>query len=125
MPVRTSLAQEASVQGRFKNEIIPTEGHDADGVLRVFDYDEVIRPETTVEALSQLRPVFDPANGTVTAGTSSALSDGASGMLVMSKEQKPKHLACRICVLMFAVWALRVVIRPLWVMAQFRPRRKR
>ncbi|MEE2002711.1 acetyl-CoA C-acyltransferase FadA [Alkalimonas sp. MEB108] len=89
------LAHEATVQGRFKNEIIPTEGHDADGALRVFDTDEVIRPETTVEGLSQLRPVFDPANGTVTAGSSSALSDGASGMLVMS-EDKAKALGLPI-----------------------------
>lgn len=89
------LAHEATVQGRFKNEIIPTEGHDADGALRVFDNDEVIRPETTVEGLSQLRPVFDPANGTVTAGSSSALSDGASGMLVMS-EDKAKALGLPI-----------------------------
>ncbi|MDX3773924.1 acetyl-CoA C-acyltransferase FadA [Chromatiaceae bacterium AAb-1] len=81
------LAYEATLAGRFKNEIYPTQGHDADGVLKVFDTDEVIRPETTVEGLSQLRPVFDPANGTVTAGTSSALSDGASAMLVMSEEK--------------------------------------
>ncbi|MCH8537569.1 MAG: acetyl-CoA C-acyltransferase, partial [Alkalimonas sp.] len=89
------LAHEATLEGRFKNEIIPTEGHDADGALRVFDTDEVIRPETTVEGLSQLRPVFDPANGTVTAGSSSALSDGASGMLVMS-EEKAKALGLPI-----------------------------
>ena len=44
--------------------------------LKQFSYDEVIRPETTVEALSTLRPAFDPVTGTVTAGTSSALSDG-------------------------------------------------
>ncbi len=52
-----------------------------------FNYDEVIRPETTVEALSTLRPAFDPVSGTVTAGTSSALSDGASAMLVMSESR--------------------------------------
>lgn len=80
-------AQAAMVEGRFKNEILPTEGHAADGSLFTLDYDEVIRPETTVEGLSQLRPVFDPANGTVTAGTSSALSDGASAMLIMSEEK--------------------------------------
>lgn len=38
-------------------------GHDADGVLKQFSYDEVIRPETTVEALSTLRPAFDPVTG--------------------------------------------------------------
>jgi acetyl-CoA acyltransferase len=89
------LAQEATVQGRFKAEILPALGHDADGVLKLFDYDEVIRPETTVESLAALRPVFDPANGTVTAGTSSALSDGASAMLVMS-EDKAKALGLKI-----------------------------
>ncbi|WP_120513830.1 acetyl-CoA C-acyltransferase FadA [Photobacterium salinisoli] len=88
-------AYAATVEGRFKNEILPTEGHDENGVLKVFDYDEVIRPETTVEALAGLRPVFDPANGTVTAGTSSALSDGASAMLIMS-ESKAKALGLRI-----------------------------
>ncbi|WGW00361.1 acetyl-CoA C-acyltransferase FadA [Vibrio sp. YMD68] len=83
-------AQAATVEGRFKNEILPTEAHAADGSLFTLDYDEVIRPETTVEGLSQLRPVFDPANGTVTAGTSSALSDGASAMLIMSEEKANK-----------------------------------
>ncbi|MEI8594333.1 acetyl-CoA C-acyltransferase FadA [Photobacterium sp. Hal280] len=88
-------AYAATVEGRFKNEILPTEGHDENGILKVFDYDEVIRPETTVEGLAGLRPVFDPANGTVTAGTSSALSDGASAMLIMS-ESKAKELGLRI-----------------------------
>lgn len=88
-------AYAATVEGRFKNEILPTEGHAADGSLIQLDYDEVIRPETTVETLSQLRPVFDPANGTVTAGTSSALSDGASAMLIMS-EERAKQLGVKI-----------------------------
>jgi acetyl-CoA acyltransferase len=82
-------AQAATVEGRFKNEILPTEAHAADGSLFTLDYDEVIRPETTVEGLSQLRPVCDPANGTVTAGTSSALSDGASAMLIMIEGSQP------------------------------------
>lgn len=88
-------AQAATVEGRFNNEILATEGHDETGALKLFDYDEVIRPETTVETLAGLRPVFDPANGTVTAGTSSALSDGASAMLVMS-EEKAKALGLTI-----------------------------
>lgn len=88
-------AQAATVEGRFKNEILATEGHDETGALKLFDYDEVIRPETTVETLAGLRAVFDPANGTVTAGTSSALSDGASAMLVMS-EEKAKALGLTI-----------------------------
>lgn len=89
------LAHEATLEGRFKSEILPCLGHDADGVLKLFDTDEVIRPETTVESLGALRPVFDPANGTVTAGTSSALSDGASAMLVMS-EDKARALGLKI-----------------------------
>ncbi|MHC6525884.1 acetyl-CoA C-acyltransferase FadA [Vibrio proteolyticus] len=80
-------AHAATLEGRFKNEILPTEGHGPDGTLFTLDFDEVIRPETTVEGLSQLRPVFDPAHGTVTAGSSSALSDGAAAMLIMSEDK--------------------------------------
>ncbi len=80
-------AHQATVEGRFAKEILPMNGHNADGELVRVTTDEVIRPETTVEGLAQLRPVFDPANGTVTAGTSSALSDGAAAMLVMSADK--------------------------------------
>lgn len=80
-------AYEASVQGRFKNEIVAIEGHDANGFKVLCDYDEVIRPETTLEGLAALKPAFNPKGGTVTAGSSSALSDGASAMLIMSAEK--------------------------------------
>lgn len=80
-------AHEATVAGRFKKEIIAMEGHDENGFLKSFDFDEVIRPETNMESLSKLKPAFDPKNGTVTAGNSSAISDGASGLLVMSLER--------------------------------------
>ena len=89
------LAHEATIEGRFDSEIITTQGHDADGILRAVSADEVIRPDTTVEGLGALRPVFDPVSGTVTAGTSSALSDGASAMLVM-EEEKAKALGLNI-----------------------------
>ena len=62
-------------------------GHDSDGSTLV-NYDEVIRPETTVEALSKLRPVFNPKGGTVTAGNSFAISDGAAAVLMMSKKKR-------------------------------------
>ncbi|WP_136681323.1 acetyl-CoA C-acyltransferase FadA [Neptunomonas sp. XY-337] len=78
------LAHEATQAGRFANEIIPIEGHDERGFKTLLDYDEVIRPETTAQGLAQLKPAFVPKVGTVTAGTSSAFSDGASGMLLMS-----------------------------------------
>jgi acetyl-CoA acyltransferase len=77
-------AWEATQQGRWKNEIVAIEGHDELGNKVLCEIDEVIRPETTLESLAGLKPAFDPRNGTVTAGTSSALSDGASAMLVMS-----------------------------------------
>ena len=80
-------AYEASQQGRFKNEIVAIEGHDANGFKVLCDYDEVIRPETTLEGLAALQPAFNPKGGTVTAGSSSALSDGASAMLIMSAEK--------------------------------------
>jgi acetyl-CoA acyltransferase len=81
------LAWEATQEGRWNNEIVPIEGHNVDGFKVLCEIDEVIRPQTTVEGLAELRPVFDPKNGQVTAGTSSALSDGASSILVMSAER--------------------------------------
>ncbi|NIY84390.1 acetyl-CoA C-acyltransferase FadA [Vibrio hepatarius] len=84
------LAHKASIEGHFDNEIVPTMGHDENGLPVLVKHDEVIRPETTEASLAELRPVFDPS-GTVTAGTSSALSDGASCVLVMS-EDKAKQL---------------------------------
>ncbi|AKO52397.1 3-ketoacyl-CoA thiolase [Marinobacter psychrophilus] len=81
------LAQEATDEGRFKNEIVPIEGHDENGFKVLIEHDETIRPETTAESLGQLRPAFDPKNGTVTAGTSSQLTDGAAAMVLMSAER--------------------------------------
>jgi len=81
------LAHQATVEGRFRDEIVPSEGYDQDGFLRLFDYDETIRPDTTLESLAALKPVFDPKNGSVTAGTSSQITDGASCMIVMSAQR--------------------------------------
>ncbi len=80
-------AHAASTEGRFKAEIISMQGHDENGFLKNFNADEVIRADTDFETLSQLKAVFDPKNGTVTAGNSSAISDGAAGLLVMSAER--------------------------------------
>lgn len=84
------LAHKATLSGAFANEIVPTPGHNEAGVPTMIDVDEVIRPETTKESLGKLRPVFNPVDGTVTAGTSSALSDGASCILLMSGEKARK-----------------------------------
>jgi len=81
------LAAKARETGKFAKEIIPVSGHDENGFPIMVEHDETIRPDTSVEALSQLRPIFDPKNGKVTAGTSSQLSDGASVMLIMSAEK--------------------------------------
>jgi acetyl-CoA acyltransferase len=78
------LADAARSNGGYSNEIVAIEGHNADGFKVLIEHDETIRADTTLEGLAQLRPIFDPVNGTVTAGTSSQLSDGASAMLIMS-----------------------------------------
>ncbi len=81
------LAAKARAEGRFRCEIIPLPGHDADGFPILVEHDETIRPETTIESLADLKPVFDPVHGRITAGTSSQFSDGASVMLIMSAER--------------------------------------
>ena len=81
------LAHEATLAGTFKNEIIPIEGHDENGFKVLIEDDETIRPDTTAESLGKLKPAFNPKGGTVTAGTSSQLTDGAAAMVLMSAEK--------------------------------------
>lgn len=83
-------AHQATLEGRW-NEIHAIEGHDAHGVLQLIEQDEVIRPDTTIDTLAGLRPAFDPVNGSVTAGSSSAISDGASAMLIMSLDKAKSY----------------------------------
>ena len=78
------LADKARASGGFDREIVPIKGHNTDGFLQLIEQDETIRPDTNLEDLGRLRPVFDPVHGTVTAGTSSQITDGASAMLIMS-----------------------------------------
>ncbi len=77
-------AHDAQQNGRFDNEIVAIEGHDEDGKKILVSQDNTIRGDTTLEGLAALRPAFNPKGGTVTAGTSSQIADGASAMLVMS-----------------------------------------
>ena len=79
-------AHAATVEGRFKAEVVAVEGHDENGFKQVCEIDEVIRADTSLEQLAALRPAFRP-DGSVTAGTSSAISDGAAAMIVMSAER--------------------------------------
>ncbi len=90
-------AYDAQRDGRFKDEIIPIRVNSVEYTnagpkvhTNVFDQDEFIRPDTTMEALAKLRTVFK-ADGTVTAGTSAPLSDGA-GFVVLMSGDKVKEL---------------------------------
>ncbi|MGH8456671.1 MAG: acetyl-CoA C-acyltransferase FadA [Stenotrophobium sp.] len=79
-------AYKAWKDGQFKNEMIPIEGHDADGAPILVDFDEVVRPNASLDDLLKLKPAFNP-KGSVTAGNSSAISDGASCVLMMSHDK--------------------------------------
>lgn len=81
------LAAKAREAGEFDREIIAIEGLDEAGAIQLIEQDETIRPETTAEVLAGLKPVFNPKGGTITAGTSSQVTDGASCMVVMSAER--------------------------------------
>jgi acetyl-CoA C-acetyltransferase len=76
-------AVEARESGHFDAEIVPVITPDGTEVRR----DDGPRPGTTVEKLAELKPVFDPENGTVTAGNACPLNDGAAALLVMSRER--------------------------------------
>ncbi|RSS82875.1 acetyl-CoA C-acetyltransferase [Streptomyces sp. WAC06614] len=77
-------AAAAQKNGVFEAEITPVEIPQRKGEPVVFAVDEGVRPETTVESLGKLRPAF-AKDGTITAGTSSQISDGAAAVVVMSK----------------------------------------
>ncbi len=79
-------SRDAYDNGEFKNEMIGIEGHDADGAPILVNFDEVVRRDANLEDLGKLRPAFSPT-GSVTAGNSSAISDGASCVLVMSADK--------------------------------------
>ena len=76
--------------GRFKEEIIPVEIPQRRGEPLVFDTDEFPRKDVSLEGLSKLRPAFQK-DGSVTAGNSSGINDGAAAVVVMSAE-KAKEL---------------------------------
>ena len=75
------LAHRATEEGRFERETMPFKVNGSTYVA-----DQGIRPDTTIEALSQLKPAFKP-DGKITAGNSSQISDGAAAVLLMSREK--------------------------------------
>ncbi len=87
-------AAAAYERGEFAREIVPVWGHDPQGRGVLVQRDQCIRTDTSMEALAALPPAFMPGMGTVTAGNSSPLNDGAAAMLVMSDE-KARSLGLR------------------------------
>ena len=81
-------AARATAEGRFEREIVPVYVRDDEGLAtdELMTSDEGIRPDSSVEALANLKPAFKE-NGKVTAGNSSQITDGASAVLIMSEEK--------------------------------------
>ncbi len=79
----------ANAEGFFKSELIPVAIPQKKGDPKMFDTDEHPRPDTTLEALTKLKPVVRP-NGTVTAGNASGINDGSCALLLASAEAVKK-----------------------------------
>lgn len=82
-------AAKAQLAGIFKDEILPIEVT-IKKTTSLFEHDETVRPDTSLEILSKLRPAFDK-NGVVTAGNASSINDGAACLMVVSEEALKKH----------------------------------
>jgi len=74
----------ATAEGRFRSQIVPVEVKNEDGTTSIFDQDEGIRTDTSLEKLANLKPAFKP-DGLITAGNSSQISDGAAAVLIMER----------------------------------------
>jgi acetyl-CoA C-acetyltransferase len=92
-----NLVEKATLEGKFKEEIVPIEIKEKKGV-KIVDKDEHFRPGLTMAALQKLKPAFIPQVGTVTPGNSSGINDGASALVIMAAEVAAKlgykPLAC-------------------------------
>ena len=80
-------AAAAIAAGRFKDEIVPVEIPQRKGAAIVFDTDETVREDTSVEGLGKLKPAFKQEGGTVTAGNAPSVNDGASALVVTSLQR--------------------------------------
>ena len=79
------LAAASHASGYFKQEIVPVYGRDESGLRQLIEIDQCVRSDCSLESLATLKPAFMPAGGTVTAGNSSPLNDGAAALLLMSR----------------------------------------
>lgn len=92
--LRSNLrAAAAQREDRFKHEIIPVEGKLPDGTPKLIDFDQDVRPDSTIEKIRSLPPIYKP-DGVVTAASASKFSDGASMAMFMSNE-KAKELGLK------------------------------
>jgi acetyl-CoA C-acetyltransferase len=82
-------AAKAQAEGVFDSEIVAVELKDRKGNVTLFSSDEGVRPDTTLEGLSKLKPAFS-SGGTITAGSASQISDGGAAVVVMLKEKAIK-----------------------------------
>jgi acetyl-CoA C-acetyltransferase len=80
--VRAVAAHEA---GRFAAEIVPVEGHAADGSPFVLDRDQLPRPDSSLEKIASLPPVYEPEGGTINAASASGQADGAAMVVVTTR----------------------------------------
>ncbi|MFN4234811.1 MAG: 3-oxoadipyl-CoA thiolase [Bacteroidia bacterium] len=83
-------AAAAQAKGRFDKEIVKVEIPQRKGDPKIFNKDEFLKPDTTLEALSKLKPAFK-STGTVTAGNASGLNDGAAALLLASEKAIKKY----------------------------------
>ena len=86
-----SQMKAAKATERLAEEIMPVEIAGKKGAVTVFANDEFVKPSTTMEGLSKLKPAFKKENGTVTAGNSSGLNDGAAAILIVSEAALKKY----------------------------------
>src|SRR5262249_53895303 len=77
-------AAQAIQEGRFKSQIVPITVKNEDGTTSVFEQDEGVRFNASIEGLAKLKPAFLP-DGMITAGNSSQISDGAAAVLIMER----------------------------------------
>ena len=83
------LTAKAQEEGFFDEEILPIEAEQADGSMMIVDRDQAVRPDTNLQALTDLKPAYKE-DGVITAGISSPLNAGATSMVLMSKERAKK-----------------------------------